>query len=199
MAHIRKISQDILVYRSHIKVSALPWRLQTNRKACDRVGVTRDPCNSLVSSLLAETPTGRTEKRWRLPKNGRNPALQQDRQVTLLANFTLIIWYCTYIWSGTAEGGWESWGYWSRVTVNAVNVNPFPRSRHDMHSEVSLVQVYLGLRTFKLDQKISQAIKMIPNALLLTLHDHWDFGLKVFPWNPEESCLQLSDRGCNMN
>ena len=122
MAHIRKISQDILVYRSrsHIKVSALPWRLQTHRKACDRVGVTRYPCNSLVSSLLAGTPTGRTEKRWRLPKNGRNPALQQDRQVILLANFTLIIWYCTYIWSGTAEGGWESWGYWSLVTVNAV-------------------------------------------------------------------------------
>ena len=51
----------------------------------------RDPCNSLVASLLAQTPSGRTAKRWRLRKNGRNPALQQYRQVTLLANFTLII------------------------------------------------------------------------------------------------------------
>ena len=70
------------------------------------MGTTYTPIHQVPTSALKDTADWLIERRkltlhlrpwkivsqgWRLRKSGRNPALQQDRQVTLLANFTLII------------------------------------------------------------------------------------------------------------
>ena len=70
------------------------------------MGTIYTPIHQVPTSALKDTADWLIERRkltlplrpwkivsqgWRLRKSGRNPALQQDRQVTLLANFTLII------------------------------------------------------------------------------------------------------------
>ena len=65
--HKEKISRYISLWIAHKSIStAVTTAYKSHRKTCDRVGVTRDmgvtafmrvPCNSLVSSLLARTPS----------------------------------------------------------------------------------------------------------------------------------------------